>query len=101
MSTPRAATTTASPTDWDYYPTYLAKLALVRAYLDALPRGTRVLDAGCGEGVLVEEFADRLAIEGVDANYSSEHVQPGSVTALPYADGVVRPRSCASTCSST
>ena len=40
---------------WDYYPTYLAKLTAVRRYLDALPATTRVLDAGCGEGVLVDE----------------------------------------------
>src|SRR4029453_8819614 len=46
--------------DWEFYPTYLAKLELVRAYLQRLPRGTRVLDAGCGEGVLVEEHHDRL-----------------------------------------
>ena len=26
----------------------------------------------------------RLAIEGVDANYASDHVHHGSVTALPY-----------------
>ena len=73
---------------WDYYPTYLAKLAAVRAWLDTLPRSMRVLDAGCGEGVLVSEYADRLAIEGVDAHYSSERVHPGSVTALPYGPGV-------------
>jgi 2-polyprenyl-3-methyl-5-hydroxy-6-metoxy-1,4-benzoquinol methylase len=35
-----------------------------------------VLDAGCGEGVLVEEFAGRLAIEGLDANYGSDRVRP-------------------------
>ena len=71
---------------WDYRPTYLAKLALVRAWLTALPAGTRVLDAGCGEGVLVAEYASRLAIEGVDPNYSSAHVRLASVTALPYAN---------------
>jgi 2-polyprenyl-3-methyl-5-hydroxy-6-metoxy-1,4-benzoquinol methylase len=71
---------------WDYYPTYVAKLALVRAYLDRLPPGTRVLDAGCGEGVLVEEYASRLAIEGVDAQYSSPLVRTASVSALPFAD---------------
>jgi len=71
---------------WDYYPTYIAKLEAVRAYLDALPRGTRVLDAGCGEGVLVSEYADRLDISGVDANYASDRVMHGSVTALPFAD---------------
>jgi SAM-dependent methyltransferase len=77
---------TLDPT-WDYYPTYLAKMAAVRRYLDALPRGTRVLDAGCGEGILVEEYADRLEITGVDANYSSPRVTSGSVTKLPFGDG--------------
>ncbi len=71
--------------DWEFYPTYLAKLAYVRGYLTSLPPGTRVLDAGCGEGVLVEEFRDRLAIEGLDPNYSSASVTRGSLLALPYA----------------
>ena len=71
---------------WDYYPTYLAKLTAVRAWLTALPLGTRVLDAGCGEGVLVEEFSPRLAIEGLDQHYASARVRSGSVTALPYPD---------------
>jgi predicted SAM-dependent methyltransferase len=69
---------------WDYYPTYLAKLARVRAYLDRLPPGTRVLDAGCGEGVLVGEYTPRLTIEGVDENYSSDRVRRGSLLALPF-----------------
>jgi SAM-dependent methyltransferase len=74
---------TPDPT-WDYYPTYIAKLAAVRAYLDGLPGRTRVLDAGCGEGVLVSEYAGRLDITGVDANYASDRVTHGSLTALPY-----------------
>ena len=73
--------------DWEFYPTYLAKLARVRAYLGGLPPGMRVLDAGCGEGLLVEEFRDRLRIEGLDSHYSSELVQLGSLTGLPYPDG--------------
>jgi SAM-dependent methyltransferase len=72
---------------WDYRPTYLAKLAAVRRHLDALPREAKVLDAGCGEGVLVQEYAGRLRIEGVDANYRSDLVHQGSVTALPYPEG--------------
>lgn len=73
--------------DWDYYPTYLAKLKFVRRWLDALPAGTRVLDAGCGEGILVEEYATRLAIEGIDVSYTSDRVRRGSLTALPQAEG--------------
>ena len=73
--------------DWNYYPTYIAKLTAVRKWLDALPSATRVLDAGCGEGVLVDEYGGRLAIEGVDAHYASDQVAHGSLTQLPYADG--------------
>jgi len=72
---------------WDYYPTYLAKLRIVRRYLDSLPAPTRVLDAGCGEGVLVEEYASRLAIEGVDENYASANVRRASILALPFGAG--------------
>jgi SAM-dependent methyltransferase len=77
---------TPDPT-WDYYPTYVAKLAAVRRYLDPLPSSTRVLDAGCGEGVIVDEYAPRLDITGLDANYASERVRQGSLTALPFPDG--------------
>jgi SAM-dependent methyltransferase len=72
--------------DWDYYPTYIAKLEIVRDWLKRLPSSTRVLDAGCGEGVLVDEFTGRLAIEGLDENYSSDRVRTGSLLALPYPD---------------
>lgn len=73
--------------DWEFYPTYLAKMDAVRRYLTALPAKTRVLDAGCGEGVLVEEFHERLAIEGIDPNFQSAHVQRASLTSLPFSDG--------------
>ncbi len=69
---------------WEFYPTYIAKMSAVRRWLDALPAETRVLDAGCGEGVLVDEYAGRLRIEGLDPNYSSGRVRTGSLTDLPY-----------------
>jgi SAM-dependent methyltransferase len=79
---------------WDYLPTFLAKLEYVRGYLTALDPRTRVLDAGCGEGILVEEFAGRLAIEGVDPNYESAHVRRASILTLPYADGAFERALC-------
>lgn len=72
---------------WDYYPTYIAKLRYVRSYLSALPDGARVLDAGCGEGVLVDEFAGRLSMVGVDPHYESRTVQRASLLELPFAAG--------------
>ena len=71
---------------WDYYPTYIAKLTAVRRYLDALPRGTRVLDAGCGEGVLVDEYADRLDITGSTQTMRRTASRTARVTALPFPD---------------
>jgi SAM-dependent methyltransferase len=72
---------------WEYYPTYLAKLEAVRRWLDGLPAGAKVLDAGCGEGVLVDEYSTRLQIQGLDLNYSSDRVRTGSLTTLPFSDG--------------
>lgn len=72
---------------WEFYPTYIAKMGVVRRYLDALPSQTRVLDAGCGEGVLVDEYADRLQIVGIDMNFSSARVTQASLDALPFDDG--------------
>jgi len=74
--------------DWSYTPTYLRKMALVSAFLSSLPASERVLDAGCGEGVLVEALrsAGRQA-EGIDLNYEAEHVHRGDVRALPYNPG--------------
>ena len=78
--------------DWEYYPTYIAKLEAVRRWLEPLPAGTRVLDAGCGEGVLVDEYADRLAIEGLDANYSLGSRAQRIADGAPLCRRDVRPR---------
>ena len=51
------------------------------------PDPPSALDAGCGEGVLIDEYSGRLQIEGIDPNYSSSQVRAGTVTSLPYSDG--------------
>jgi SAM-dependent methyltransferase len=73
--------------DWSYTPTYVAKLAAARRLIAVLPDGARVLDAGCGEGVLVEEYGrSGLGIEGLDLNYESDIVRRGDVRSMPFAD---------------
>lgn len=42
--------------NWSFTLTYLKKMAFVRRFIKESPTDTRILDAGCGEGVLVEEF---------------------------------------------
>ena len=71
--------------NWSYTPTYLRKMAFVRSQIQKLGRGARILDAGCGEGVLVEEFRNQeFQIEGLDLNYESELVLRGSILEMPY-----------------
>lgn len=72
---------------WSYYPTYLAKMRLVRQFLETLPSSAWVLDAGCGEGILVEEYRSRgMHIYGLDLNFGMPGNCLGSVLYPPYAD---------------
>ena len=74
--------------NWSYTPTYLRKMAFVRAFVTSLPRSTKFIDIACGEGVLVEDFRkEGWNIEGLDLNYESEYVRQGDVRAMPYDDG--------------
>lgn len=73
--------------NWSYTPTYLRKMAFVRSKICNLGANRRILDAGCGEGVLVEEFrAQGFQIEGLDLNYESEYVRRGNVLDMPFKD---------------
>jgi SAM-dependent methyltransferase len=70
---------------WSYAPIYRRKMRLVRDLLTSLPPAARILDAGCGEGVLVEEYRGRGArIFGVDRDFASRAVLPGDLLALPF-----------------
>jgi 2-polyprenyl-3-methyl-5-hydroxy-6-metoxy-1,4-benzoquinol methylase len=72
--------------NWSYTPTYLRKMAFVRQKIRDRGTEARILDAGCGEGALVQELkVQGFQIEGLDLNYESEYVRRGSVLEMPYA----------------
>ena len=61
--------------NWRYYPIYLAKMALVHRILNRVPKDARIVDLGCGEGVLVEKLREEgYDAVGVDLNYESAAV---------------------------
>lgn len=71
--------------NWSYTPTYLRKMAFVRKKVQSIGKEARILDAGCGEGVLVEDFLlQGYQIKGLDMNYESQFVQRGSIVDIPY-----------------
>lgn len=75
--------------NWSYYPIYINKVELIDQLLRQYncERG-KILDAGCGEGVLVEKYARQgWDIIGIDKNYSSEYVREGSITEIPFGKG--------------
>ena len=70
---------------WDYYPTYLAKLEAVRALARRAARAARASSTpAAAKACWSTSTPDRLAIEGVDANYSSD------ARARRIADGAAR-----------
>jgi 2-polyprenyl-3-methyl-5-hydroxy-6-metoxy-1,4-benzoquinol methylase len=59
----------------------------VRTFLDALSAEAEILDAGCGEGALVEEYATKgYHIKGIDLNYASDFVTQADVLNIPFCD---------------
>ena len=74
--------------NWSYAPTYMRKLLHADRFIDGLPAEARILDVGCGEGVLVERYLKKgRRIEGIDLNYESRHVRRASVSEIPAANG--------------
>lgn len=73
--------------NWSYTPTFLRKMSVVTQFLQQLPKTAAILDAGCGEGVLVEDMRKQGAdIYGLDLNYQSKYVARGDVLAMPFED---------------
>ena len=77
--------------NWSYAPTYLQKRELIREFMATVTRSGVILDVGCGEGVIVEEFAGKgYNISGIDSNYFlSPIVRKGNVLDLDITDASV------------
>jgi SAM-dependent methyltransferase len=73
--------------NWSYTPTYLKKMKEVRKFIAVSPANATILDAGCGEGVLVQEYqAKGRLIQGLDLNYASDFVIHGDILSTPFED---------------
>ncbi|MFH1770971.1 MAG: class I SAM-dependent methyltransferase [archaeon] len=72
---------------WKYYPFYVVKMEFIKKYLSKVPKNKTILDVGCGEGVLVNEFKSKgYNIKGLDYNYSSKNVLKGDITNMKLKD---------------
>jgi 2-polyprenyl-3-methyl-5-hydroxy-6-metoxy-1,4-benzoquinol methylase len=75
--------------NWNYYPIYINKIEMVDELLNQYgsPQ-TKTLDAGCGEGVLVDKYLSQgWDIQGFDKNYASQTVRQGLMTSIPFETG--------------
>jgi len=73
---------------WKYYPIYLAKMDYLTKFLSKIPKDRKILDAGCGEGVLVNLYRQKgYDIQGLDLNYSSQYVTKGNILNAPFESG--------------
>jgi 2-polyprenyl-3-methyl-5-hydroxy-6-metoxy-1,4-benzoquinol methylase len=60
---------------WSYKHTFIAKMKYINNLLSKVPKGCRILDVGCGQGLLVKEFKRKgYDIVGIDKFYSNEYV---------------------------
>ena len=73
---------------WAYYPVFLSKMKFLDNFFKKIHKNHKILDAGCGEGFLVEKFRKKgyKNFSGIDKNYSSKHVKKGNISKMPYRD---------------
>jgi len=72
--------------NWKYLPVYLEKMRVMDEILRKA-KDAKILDAGCGEGLLVEKYRKRgFDILGLDINYSSKYVKKGDIKKMPFKD---------------
>ncbi len=73
--------------NWLYYPVYVEKMRAVEAFMQNVPKTRKILDLGCGEGVLVEKYRKQgYDIAGLDYQFSSESVMKGNILHMTLED---------------
>ena len=66
--------------NWPFLPIYLEKMRQVKSFLNGQSRKKKIIDLGCGEGILVEEYRRKgFDISGLDLNFQSKFVKKGSL----------------------
>jgi SAM-dependent methyltransferase len=72
---------------WSYRHTFVTKMKRVIEHVTSLPKETKILDAGCGQGLLVSYFKEKgYDIIGIDAFYDNEHVKKESIINSKFDD---------------
>lgn len=72
---------------WSYYPIYVRKVKYIDEFLAHSASDAAILDAGCGEGVLVEKYhAAGRNITGLDLNVENGLVRQGDILNMPFED---------------
>ncbi len=72
---------------WSYRLTFEAKMKYVLGILRKLPKGARILDAGCGQGLLVEYLHKRgYDVTGIDAFYGNNLVKKADIMKSGFKD---------------
>jgi 2-polyprenyl-3-methyl-5-hydroxy-6-metoxy-1,4-benzoquinol methylase len=74
--------------NWPFYPVYIEKMRMIENFLEENGCGKKILDLGCGEGVLVDKFKSQgYDIIGADANYGSENVLKKNILETGFEEG--------------
>lgn len=72
---------------WKYFPVYIEKMRFIRRRFNKINKKAKIIDLGCGEGILVDYYKRKgYDIIGLDYNYSSKNVKKGDITKLNIKD---------------
>ena len=80
----------APPSKRGYHPIHYWKIAAVKKAVAGLPKGSRILDAGCGNGFMMDELDSMLLgfdVWGLDLHNKGEKIVNKSITGTGFSKG--------------